>query len=171
MERRGGKKFINKRQKGDGFNEKVLDLRRVTRVMAGGKRFRFRVTVVVGDEKGKVGVGIAKGLDVAQAVEKARVQAKKKLITVQLKDRTIAHEVEAKFSAARVIIKPAVAGHGLKAGGAVRVVLMMAGVKDCTAKILSKTTNKLTNAIAAIEALKKLKKQKTSAITPITTES
>ncbi|NCO15386.1 30S ribosomal protein S5 [Candidatus Wolfebacteria bacterium CG18_big_fil_WC_8_21_14_2_50_39_7] len=139
------------------YKDKVLDLRRVTRVVAGGKRFRFRVTVVIGDEKGRVGVGIAKGLDVAQAVDKARVNAKKKLIVVPLKDRTIPYEVGAKFSAARVIVKPAKNGHGLKAGGAVRVVLLLAGVRDATAKCLGGTKNKLTNAMATIEALKKLK--------------
>jgi len=139
------------------YKEKVLDLRRVTRVVAGGKRFRFRATVVVGDEKGKVGVGIAKGLDVAQAVEKAKLSAKKKLITIPLKDHTIPHEVEAKFSAAKVIVKPAKKGHGLKAGGAVRAVLLLVGVRDATAKCLGGTKNKLTNAMATIEALKKLK--------------
>ena len=139
------------------FKEKVLDMRRVTRVVAGGKRFRFRATVVIGDEKGRVGVGIAKGLDVPQAVEKAKLNAKKKLITISLKDRTLSHEVDAKFSAAKVIIKPAKNGHGLKAGGAVRVVLLLAGVRDATAKCLGRTKNKLTNALAAIEALKKLK--------------
>ncbi len=142
----------------DEFKEKVLDLRRVTRVMAGGKRFRFRATVVVGDEKGRVGVGIAKGLDVASAVGKARVDAKKNIINVHIKDgRTIPHEVMAKYSAAKVLVKPARAGHGLKAGSAVRFVLNLAGIKDGTAKCLGRTPNKLTNALATIEALKKLK--------------
>jgi len=122
------------------FKEKVLDMRRVTRVVAGGKRFRFRATVAVGDEKGRVGVGIAKGLDVAQAVDKAKLDAKKRLITITLEDRTVPHEVDAKFSAAKVIIKPAKKGHGLKAGGAVRVVLLLAGVKDATAKCVGRTT-------------------------------
>jgi small subunit ribosomal protein S5 len=140
------------------FKEKVLDLRRVTRVVAGGKRFRFRVTVALGDEKGRVGVGIAKGLDVQSAVLKAKVDAKKNMISLTLKDhRTIPHEVEAKYSAAKVIIKPAADGHGLKAGGAVRFVLSLAGVKDASAKCLGRTPNKLTNAMATIEALKKLK--------------
>ncbi|PIU98627.1 30S ribosomal protein S5 [Candidatus Wolfebacteria bacterium CG03_land_8_20_14_0_80_40_12] len=139
------------------FKEKVLDLRRVTRVMAGGKRFRFRTTVIIGDENGKVGVGIAKGLDVAQSVDKAKTNAKKRLITIALNNKTIIHQVEAKFSAARVLIKPANIGHGLKAGGAVRQVLLLAGVRDATAKCLGRTKNKLTNALAAIEALKKLK--------------
>lgn len=139
------------------FKDKVLDLRRVTRVVAGGKRFRFRATVIIGNEKGKVGVGVAKGLDVAQSVDKAKTDAKKKIIVINLKDRTIPHEVGAKYSAAKVIIKPAKAGHGLKAGGAVRAVLLLVGVRDATAKCLGGTKNKLTNALATIEALKKLK--------------
>ncbi len=144
--------------KKDEFKEKVLDLRRVTRVVAGGKRFRFRATVIVGDEKGRVGVGVAKGVDVAAAAAKARIEGKKNLLTLRLIDnRTIPHEVMAKYSAAKVLIKPARAGHGLKAGGAVRFVLSLAGVKDATAKCLGRTPNKLTNAMAAIEALKKIK--------------
>ena len=141
------------------YKEKVLDVRRVTRVVAGGKRFRFRATVIIGDEKGKVGVGIAKGLDVAQAIDKAKTDARKHLITIFLNKRTIPHEEKAKFSAAKVIIKPAKAGHGLKAGGAVRQVLLLAGVRDATAKCLGGTKNKLTNAMATIEALKKLKSE------------
>ena len=140
------------------FKERVLDMRRVTRVTAGGKRFRFRCTIVLGDEKGRVGIGLAKGLDVQQAIAKAKADAKKNMIAVNLKDqRTIAHEVDAKYSAARVLLKPGSLGHGLRAGGAVRFVLSFAGVKDGTAKILGRTPNKLTNAMAAIEALKKLK--------------
>lgn len=145
------------RIKKDDFKEKVIDLRRVTRVVAGGKRFRFRATLVVGDEKGLVGVGLGKGLDVQAAVAKAKTNARKNLLKINLKDRTIAHEVEAKFSAAHVKIKPAIQGHGLKAGGAVRVVLSLAGVKDITAKCLGRTSNKLTNALATIEALKQLR--------------
>lgn len=144
-------------KKPEDFKEKVLDLRRVTRVVAGGKRFRFRATLIIGDEKGQVGVGLGKGLDVQQSVGKAKVNARKNLFKIHLKDRTIAHEVEAKFSAAHVKIKPAVNGHGLKAGGAVRVVLALAGVKDATAKCLGRTPNKLTNALATIEALKQLR--------------
>jgi small subunit ribosomal protein S5 len=148
----------NKIFKKEEFKEKVLDLRRVTRVVAGGKRFRFRATVVIGDEKGRVGVGVAKGVDVQQAVTKAKAAAKKNIINVNLKDgRTIAHEVSAKFSAAKVLLKPASKGHGLMAGGAVRFVLDLAGIKDATAKCLGRTPNKLTNALAAVEALKKLK--------------
>lgn len=149
-----GPKIVKKEE----FKERVLDMRRVTRVVAGGKRFRFRCTLVLGDEKGRVGIGIAKGLDVQQAVAKAKTEAKKNIITVNLKDgRTIAHEVLAKYSAAKVLLKPGSPGHGLRAGGAVRFVLSFAGVKDATAKCLGRTPNKLTNAMATIEALKKLK--------------
>ena len=152
-------RFIKKEE----FQDKVLDLRRVTRVVAGGKRFRFRATVVIGDERGRVGIGIAKGVDVAQAVNKAKTAAKKNVIAVSLRDvRTIPHQVEAKYSAARVLVKPAAKGHGLKAGGAVRSVLSLAGVKDATAKCLGRTPNKLTNALATLEALKKLKAEKIS---------
>ena len=140
------------------FKEKVLDMRRVTRVVAGGKRFRFRCTIVLGDERGRVAIGVAKGVDVQQAIAKAKADAKKNMITVNLKDqRTIAYEVTAKYSAAKVLLKPASAGHGLRAGGAVRFVLAFAGVKDATAKILGRTPNKLTNAMATVEALKKIK--------------
>ena len=101
-------------------------MRRVTRVVAGGKRFRFRCTLVLGDEKGRIGVGVAKGLDVQQAMAKAKVDAKKNMITIKLKDgRTIPHEVMAKYSAAKVLLKPAAKGHGLRAGGAVVLCLRL----------------------------------------------
>ena len=141
----------------DNFEEQVLDIRRVVRVTAGGKRFRFRATIVVGNGKGKVGVGVAKGKDTQAAIEKARSQAKRNLIEIKLKGNTIAHEVEAKFSAAKVLVKPAVAGHGLLAGGSPRIVLRLVGVQDATAKCLGRTKNKLTNAMATIEALKILR--------------
>lgn len=139
------------------FKDQVVDLRRVTRVTKGGKRMRFRATVVIGNGKGKVGVGIAKGADVMEAITKGKFQAKKNVIDVKMKGKTIPHKVEAKFSSAVIMIKPATAGHGLMAGGAPRVVLSMAGIADVTAKCISRTSNKLTNALATIEALKKLK--------------
>ena len=146
-----------------GMKEKVLELRRVTRVVAGGKRFRFRATVIIGDERGHVGVGVAKGLDVAQSIAKAKSKASKNMVVVSLfMGRTIAHESIAKYSAAKVLIKPASAGHGLRAGGAVRSVLSLARVKDATAKILGRTPNKLTNAWATIEALKAIRHQRVS---------
>lgn len=144
-------------QKIEEFKDQVVDLRRVTRVTKGGKRMRFRATIVIGNGKGKVGVGIAKGADVMEAISKAKFQAKKNIINVKLKGKTIPHKVESKFGSAVVMIKPAVSGHGLMAGGAPRVVLSMAGIADVTAKCISRTSNKLTNAIATIEALKQLK--------------
>jgi len=149
------------RQKKSEFQDKVLEIRRVTRVVAGGKRFSFRVTMVVGDMRGRVGIGVAKGLDVASAVQKARRQAEKNVITVTLKDhRTIPHDVDAKYSAARVRLKPARAGNGLIAGGSSRAVLELAGVKDISAKILGRTTNKLTNAMATLKALESIRVRK-----------
>jgi len=161
MRRGGGGGFRGRRRDSefpkDAFKDKVLDLRRVTRVVAGGKRFRFRVTLIMGDGKGSVGVGVAKGLDVQSAIEKAKRAARANVIKIPMKGQTIPHQVEAKFSAAHVLIKPAVPGHGLKAGGAVRVVLALAGVRDITAKCLGRTPNKLTNALATIKALAQLK--------------
>lgn len=152
-----GRRSFRPEEKKDQYKEKVLDLRRVARVVKGGKRLRFRTTLVIGDERGTVGVGIAKGADVQLSIEKAKREARKNLIKIPLKDTTIPHEVRAKFSAADVLIRPAVKGHGLKAGGAVRVVLALAGIKDATAKCLGRTPNKLTNALATIKALEQLK--------------
>lgn len=143
------------------YKERVLEVRRVTRVVAGGKRFSFRAAVVVGDMKGRVGIGVAKGLDFAASVQKAQRQAEKNVVRVHLEDgRTIPYEVESKYDAARVRIKPAKKGHGLIAGGSLRVVLELAGVKDCSAKILGTTKNKIANAHAGIEALKSITIQK-----------
>lgn len=148
---------FNKQKKSE-FDERTLEVRRVTRVVAGGKRFSFRATIVLGDHRGRVGIGIAKGLDVAAAVQKAKRQAEKNMIRIELKDgRTIPYDIEAKYSAARVRLKPARPGHGLIAGGSMRAVLEALGVKDISGKIMGRTTNKLTNAMATLEALKKIK--------------
>jgi len=146
----------NEREKSE-FDQKVLDMARVTRVVAGGRRFSFRATVGLGNKKGKIGVGIGKGLDVSQAVEKAVADAKKNMMVVVLKEGTIPHEVEAKYAAAKVFLKPAPKGKGLVAGGAIRAICSLAGIENITAKIISKSTNKLNNAQATLEALKKLK--------------
>ena len=138
------------------FQEKTIEVRRVTRVMAGGKRFSFRATVIVGNLKGKVGIGVAKGLDVASAVRKAKRLAEKNIFYISLKDgRTIPYDIISKYGASIVKIKPARKGHGLIAGGSCRTVLELVGIKDISAKILGRTTNKLTNARATIEGLKK----------------
>lgn len=140
------------------FDQKVLDIRRTARVVAGGRRFSFRVAVVVGNRDGKVGLGVGKGSDVSGAIEKAVNQAKKNLIMIPLNDRkTIPHKVEAKFSAAEVLLKPGAEGRGLIAGGPLRVIADLAGIKNITGKIIGRTANKLNNAKATMEALKKLK--------------
>lgn len=141
------------------FDQKVLDIRRTARVVAGGRRFSFRATVVIGNRNGKVGIGTGKGADVSSAVEKAVGQAKKSIVLVPLGERkTIPHESEAKFAAARVLLKPAAEGRGLVAGGPIRVIADLGGIKNLTGKILGRTVNKLNNAKATIEALKNLKK-------------
>jgi small subunit ribosomal protein S5 len=141
----------------DEFESKLLDLARVTKVTGGGKRMRFRAVVIVGNKKGKVGVGVSKGLDVAQAVEKSTRLAKKNLIEVSMVENTILHEVSAKFGAARVILRPQRAGRGLVAGGTVRVICNLAGIKNISSKTLGRTGNKLNNAMAVLKALKGLK--------------
>jgi len=142
------------------FDRKLLDVRRVARVVAGGRRFSFRATVVIGNRKGKVGIGVAKGPDVTQAAEKAATRAKRSLFSVPITaGGSIAHEVRAKFSAAVVLLRPRPAGSGIVAGGAVRAVVELAGIANISSKILSRTPNKLTNAMATLEALKQLKPQ------------
>lgn len=138
------------------FEQRILSLDRVTRVTKGGKRMRFRAAVIIGDAKTqRVGYGVSKAADVANAVNKAVTQAKKKVFSVPLVDETIAHEVRQKYGAARIMIKPAPKGTGVKAGGAVRVVLELAGVPNVSAKILG-GKNKLNNAKATLAALKQL---------------
>ncbi len=140
------------------FDQKVLDVRRTARVVKGGRRFSFRVAVVVGDRKGRVGVGMGKGADVSSAMQKAALAAKKRIVSVPLTAaHTISHEVEATYGAAWVILKPAREGRGLVVGGPIRVIADLAGIKSLTAKILGRTPNKLNNARATLEALKKLK--------------
>lgn len=147
----------NKFEKRDEFESKLLDLARVTRVSAGGKHFKFRAVVVVGNKNGKVGVGVAKGLDVAQAMDKATRLAKKNLIEIPISNETIPHEVDAKFGPAKILLRPQRKGRGLVAGGVVRVICTLSGVKNISSKVLGRTGNKLNNAKATIEALKKLK--------------
>jgi len=144
-------------EKKDEFESQLLDLARVVRVTCGGKRLRFRAVVAIGDKKGSVGIGIAKGKDVSQAIEKATRVAKKKIIIVPIFEGTISHQIEAKFGPAKVLLKPQRKGRGLVAGGAVRVICNLAGIKNISSKLLSKSRNKYNIAKATIEALKKLK--------------
>jgi small subunit ribosomal protein S5 len=134
------------------FDERTLHIDRVARVVKGGRRFRFRALVVVGDRKKKVGIGSAKGADVSSAVNKATEVAKKNMIEVSLYKGTLPHEVERKVSGARILLKPASAGTGLIAGGAVRTILEVAGVKNALSKSLG-SSNKTNIAYATMDAL------------------
>lgn len=134
------------------FDERVVHIDRVARVVKGGRRFRFRALVVVGDRNGQVGIGIAKGADVSAAVAKATEVAKKHFIRVNTYNGTIAHEAIAKVGGANILIKPASPGTGLIAGGVVRTVLEVAGISNCLSKSLG-STNKANTAYATIEAL------------------
>lgn len=140
------------------FDTNILDLARVTRVTQGGKHLSFRACVVVGDHKGRVGFGVKKGKDVQIGVDKATRNAKKNLIQVPIVNDTIPHIVYSKFKAAKVMLKPAPRGSGIIAGGAVRVVLELAGVPNVSSKILGKTKNKISIVKATFEALKALRK-------------
>ena len=138
------------------FDQKIVSLRRVTRVMAGGRRFSFSVALVAGNRKGQVGVGQGKAGDTPLAIEKAMRDAKKNMITVNTtKDMSIPHDTEGKFAASKVIIRPA-KGKGIVAGSSVRTVLELAGLKEVGAKLLSRSKNSANNAYAALKALKKL---------------
>ncbi|MEK7542441.1 MAG: 30S ribosomal protein S5 [Patescibacteria group bacterium] len=139
---------------------RLLDLARVTRVAAGGRRFRFRAVVISGDKQGKLGVGLANGLDVAQAIEKATLKAKKQAILVPMQKGTIPHEVQAKFGASKVLLRPQRGGRGLVAGGPIRIICEFAGIQNISGKFTSRTHNKLNNALATIKALQKLKVEK-----------
>ncbi len=156
-ERGGGRPRDRAPRERSEFEQVTVDVRRVARVMAGGRRFSFSVTVVIGDRKGRVGVGIGKGADTALAIDKAVRDAKRKLITVPLtKSRSIKHEVSSEYASSVLTIIPS-PGRGLVAGSAMRTVLEYAGVTDVIGKILSRTKNKLTIARATVEALKKLR--------------
>ncbi len=157
-DRRGGRGGgRGRRDEGEkDFDQKILELARVTRVTAGGKRMRFRATVVIGDHKGSVGIGVAKGADVAMSVDKATRQAKKKMFKIPLVEGTIPHPVRVKYAAASVLLKPAPKGTGLKSGGAVRVLLELAGVPNAVSKIFG-STNKIYVARATMLALHELR--------------
>ncbi len=137
------------------FEENVISIDRVARVVKGGRRFRFKALVVVGDRKTKVGVGVAKGADVQAAVAKATDVAKKNMITVPIVNATIPHEVEIKLGGAHVLLKPASPGTGTIAGGVVRAVVGVIGITDLLSKSLG-STNKVNIAYATVEALRSL---------------
>ncbi len=137
------------------FQQKVIDIRRVARVVAGGKRMRFRAAIAIGDGKGRVGVGIGKGLDVSSAITKGATAARKHLITVPIVNETVPHTVRVKFGAAFVLLKPAPKGSGVIAGGPVRSLMELVGIRNVIAKMLG-SSNKINNVYAVIKAFKSL---------------
>lgn len=141
------------------YDEHTLHIDRVARVVKGGRRFRFRALVTVGDHKGKVGIGISKGSDVTSAITKANEVATKNLISVPMYKGTLPHEIEAKVSGAHILLKPASAGTGIIAGGVIRSILEVAGVSNVLSKSLG-SSNKANTAYATILALQNLKPKK-----------
>ena len=159
MKRERNTKFDKKNEVKDEFESKLLDLARVTKVTGGGKTMRFRAVIVAGNKMGRVGIGVAKGLDVSQAIEKATRVAKKNLKDIPMYEGTIPFEVEAKVGPSKVILKPQKKGKGLVAGGTVRIICSLAGIQDISSKTLTRTRNKLNNARATMLALSKLTKK------------
>jgi small subunit ribosomal protein S5 len=138
------------------FEEEVIQIDRVTKVVKGGRRLRFRATVAIGNRKGKIGIGLGKSNEVTGAIQKAIAKAKKSLISVNLDETTVPHDLKIKFKSAKIIFLPASPGTGIIAGGSIRKVLTLAGVKDILSKSYG-TTNKVNNTRATYEALKLFK--------------
>ena len=149
--------ITKKVSKNDEIESKLLDLSRVERMTAGGRRHRFRAVVIVGNKKGKVGVAVAKAIDVSQAVEKATKLGKKNMIDVPIVNDTIPYQAEAHFGAAQILLRPQGKGRGLIAGGTTKLICELAGIKNISAKSISRTGNKLNNAKATILALTKMR--------------
>lgn len=160
--RNGQQQRPQRRQQGRGprrdqqpreFEQRVVDIARVNRMVAGGRRFRFRTTMLIGDGKGKIGMGLAKGSDVQISIQKAVSQAKKHMIVLQLNERnTVPFVVEGKFKKSHVILKPAPEGHGIVAGSSARMICELAGVTDISVKLISRSKNKLNVAKAMLDA-------------------
>lgn len=148
MKRRQGPNNVAEKE----YEQRMIDIARVTRVMAGGKRMRFRACVAIGNRNGRCGIGLAKGADVTLAINKAVNQAKKNMVDIPLINGTIPHRIYIKHGAAKILLKPAPLGTGVKAGGAVRMVLELAGVPNIVAKIMG-TNNKVNNVRGLLVAL------------------
>jgi small subunit ribosomal protein S5 len=158
-DRRGPRRGGPRDERHSEFAQKLIGIRRVARVMAGGRRFNFSVAIVLGDKKGRVGVGLGKAADTAAAIDKATRAAKRNMISVAItKTNSIPHEIEAKFCASQVALRPS-PGSGLVAGSSVRTVLELAGITDVTGKLLSRSHNTINNARAAIKALEQIPKK------------
>lgn len=156
MEKRRRKSNSGEGRERSEFDQKVVEVKRVTRVVAGGKRMRFRALVVIGDHKGKVGMGLRKGADVSESVNKAVNAAKKNMVILPLVNETIPHGLNVKYKSSKLMLKPAKPGTGVIAGGAVRSVMDLAGVKNVVSKMLG-SNNKVNNVKAVFEAFRKMK--------------
>ena len=146
---------MNRKPEEKELTERVLEINRVTRVVKGGKRMRFRALVVIGDGKGKIGWGMGKAADVSTAIAKASTSAKKRLIIIPVTHSTIPYPVKYAYKSAKIMLKPAAPGTGIIAGGAVRIILQLAGIKDAVAKMMG-SQDKISNTVATIEALNSL---------------
>lgn len=153
--RRGGRPQRRREEKDKEFDQEIIDIARVTRVMAGGKRMSFRASVAIGDRKGRVGFAVAKGADVMMAVNKAVSRAKKRLVRFPIVEESIPYNVQSKFKAAKIMLKPAPRGTGIKAGGSVRTILQLSGIGNVVGKIQG-GNNKINNSLATIMALNSL---------------
>ncbi len=138
------------------YDKEILDIARVTRTVAGGRRFSFRATVAAGNKKGLIGVGIAKGKDVAEAIDKAYRKSTKKMMQITTEEGTIPMDVIGHFKSARVLLRPARKGKGLIAGGTVRILCALSGIENISAKILSKSNNKINIARATLNAFEQI---------------
>ncbi len=152
----GPRKRFSDRPK-EEFEQRILDIARVTRVVKGGQRMSFRACVAIGDKKGRVAVALGKGTDVTLAVNKAVSKAKKDIVHVPIINGSIPHEIYNKFGSAKILIKPASSGRGIIAGGVSRIIFDLAGIEDISSKILG-TNNKVNNAKCTVIALSKLRK-------------
>ena len=149
------RKTLNTQEQDNQWTEKVVQVRRVTKVVKGGKRLNFRVITIIGDGEGQVGIGVGKSKDVVGAIQKGMTDARKNLIKVPIVNTTIPHPVTVRLGSAKVLVKPAKQGTGVIAGGAVRIVLEAAGIRNATAKCLG-SKSPLNNARATVEALRQL---------------
>ncbi|TRZ80247.1 30S ribosomal protein S5 [bacterium] len=144
------------REEQSQYDQEIIDIARVSRTVAGGRRFSFRATVALGNKQGLIGLGIGKGKDVAQSIEKASKKAEKKMMQVVRSEGTIPVDVIGRFKSARVLLKPTQKGHGLIAGGVVRSLCSLSGIENISAKILSRTNNKINIARATLEGFKRI---------------
>lgn len=165
----GRRKFADKREKPE-FDQKILSVRRVTRVVSGGRRFSFSVAILIGDRKGSVGLGLGKSADTTLAINKAISSAKKNMIKIPTtKEMSLRHIIEGKFKASRVMLMPN-KGKGLVVGGAIRDILLLAGLKNVTGKIFSRSKTHLNNAKAVMIALKNIKMKAEPKVETVTEE-